>query len=248
MAKKPDDARQPATADRGKGRVTRRAGRRVSAPAPGVPGPPSRPAGHPDRARPPQRRRASSICSSSWSSGCAATCSASRPTRTICSPTAATTCRPRSASTAALSLLGAQSFEHFIEIVTTDLAVLLDVDVVALCVETVDGETAKLRCRGVQLLPAGSVDRLLGPERAALLRDDTVGDRRDLRGRRRPGALRRAAAPQDRRRHARPACSRSARAIPAISIPARAPSCSTSWPASSSIASAHGSSCRGRHA
>ena len=36
---------------------------------------------------------------------------------------------------AILSMLAAESFEHFIEMVTTDLVVLLDVDVVTLCVE-----------------------------------------------------------------------------------------------------------------
>src|SRR5215831_7778209 len=38
-----------------------------------------------------------------------------------------------------LALLDAESFEHLIEIVTTDLAVLLDVDVAALCVEAANG-------------------------------------------------------------------------------------------------------------
>ena len=37
---------------------------------------------------------------------------------------------------AILALLGAHSFEHLIEIVTTDFGVHLDVDVVTLCVET----------------------------------------------------------------------------------------------------------------
>ena len=77
---------------------------------------------------------------------------------------------------AALELLGAKSIAHFIEIIATDLAMLLDVDAVALCLETVDGKTAKLHVDGLQLLPAGTVDRVLGLERAALLRDDTVGD------------------------------------------------------------------------
>jgi len=77
---------------------------------------------------------------------------------------------------AALALLGAESIGHFIEIIATDLAMLLDVDAAALCLETVDGETAKLHVDGLQLLPAGAVDRVLGVDRAALLRDDTIGD------------------------------------------------------------------------
>jgi hypothetical protein len=77
---------------------------------------------------------------------------------------------------AVLSLLGAETLDHFVEIVGTDLAVLLDVDAVSLCIETVDGEAAKLRADGIQMLAPGSVDRVLGADRAALLRDDTIGD------------------------------------------------------------------------
>jgi hypothetical protein len=77
---------------------------------------------------------------------------------------------------AVLALLGADSLEHFVEIVGTDLAVLLDVDTVALCVETVGGKTAKLCVDGVQALAPGAVDRMLGADRSALLRDDTTGD------------------------------------------------------------------------
>ena len=78
---------------------------------------------------------------------------------------------------AALALLAAHSIAHFIEIIATDLAMLLDVDAVALCLEAVDGKAApKQPIDGLQLLPAGSVDRLLGRGRAGLLRDDTVGD------------------------------------------------------------------------
>lgn len=77
---------------------------------------------------------------------------------------------------AVLALLGADTFAHFIEIVTTDLSVLLDVDAVSLCIEATDGSAAKLRVDGVQVLPPGTVDRVLGTDRAALLRDDTTGD------------------------------------------------------------------------
>jgi uncharacterized protein YigA (DUF484 family) len=77
---------------------------------------------------------------------------------------------------AVLALLAAESLEHFVEIVATDLAVLLDVDAVALCVEAVDGKANELRADGVQVLAPGAVDRVLGTDRAALLRDDTTGD------------------------------------------------------------------------
>lgn len=77
---------------------------------------------------------------------------------------------------AALALLGAESFEHLIETVTTDLAVLLDVDTVALCIETVDDKTPTAMVEGVQLLAPGTVDRLIGYDRNTLLRDDTAGE------------------------------------------------------------------------
>jgi uncharacterized protein YigA (DUF484 family) len=75
---------------------------------------------------------------------------------------------------AILALLDAESFEHLIEIVTTDLAVLLDVDVAALCVEAVNGSPPR-SVEGVQVLPSGTVDRLLG-QGEVLLRDDSDGD------------------------------------------------------------------------
>lgn len=76
---------------------------------------------------------------------------------------------------AILALLDAESFEHLIEIVTTDLAVLLDVDVAALCVEAAAGSPPR-SVEGVQVLPNGCVDKLLGPGQETLLRDDTDGD------------------------------------------------------------------------
>ena len=76
---------------------------------------------------------------------------------------------------AILALLDAESFEHLIEIVTTDLAVLLDVDVAALCVEAANGSPPR-HVDGVQVLPSGCVDRMLGPGQEVLLRDDTDGD------------------------------------------------------------------------
>ncbi len=76
---------------------------------------------------------------------------------------------------AILALLDAESFEQMIEIVTTDLAVLLDVDVAALCVEATTGGPPR-SVDGVQVLPAGWVDKVLGPDQEVLLRDDCEGD------------------------------------------------------------------------
>ena len=70
---------------------------------------------------------------------------------------------------AVLALLSARTFEHLIEIVTTDLAMQMDVDVVTLCVE---GEADRLPdAIGslVHLLAPGAIDRVLGPGRNILL-------------------------------------------------------------------------------
>jgi uncharacterized protein len=77
---------------------------------------------------------------------------------------------------AVLAIISAHTFEQLIQVVTTDLAVMLDVDVVTIGVESMSGPQARLPFPGVQLLRTGTVDGLLGPEREALLRGDVVGD------------------------------------------------------------------------
>jgi len=77
---------------------------------------------------------------------------------------------------AALALMAAESFEHLIEIVTTDLAVLLDVDAAARGVEAAAADAPR-SVEGVPVLPSGLVGRLLGASREVLLRDDSEGDR-----------------------------------------------------------------------
>jgi hypothetical protein len=77
---------------------------------------------------------------------------------------------------AALALLESESFEHLIETVTTDFAVLLDVDAVTLCIEAADDRTPTAIVEGVRLLAPGTVDRILGFDRSAVLRDDIAGD------------------------------------------------------------------------
>lgn len=78
--------------------------------------------------------------------------------------------------TAVLSLLSAQSFEQLIQIVTTDLAVLLDADVVTIGVERIGAARPRLNHQGVQILEAGMVDRVLGPERDVALFAEIAGD------------------------------------------------------------------------
>jgi uncharacterized protein YigA (DUF484 family) len=76
---------------------------------------------------------------------------------------------------AALALLGAESFEHLIEAITTDLAVWLDVDIATLCVEAADDTIPRSRIEGVQILAPGTIDDIMGPSRDVVLRDDVPG-------------------------------------------------------------------------
>ncbi|HVH81927.1 MAG TPA: DUF484 family protein, partial [Stellaceae bacterium] len=77
---------------------------------------------------------------------------------------------------AALAILAAPSFGQLIQIVTTDLAVLLDVDVVTIAVENVAGITPRLSTHGIHLLEAGTVEELLGEDKAVLYEADVAGD------------------------------------------------------------------------
>lgn len=77
---------------------------------------------------------------------------------------------------AALDVLGAPTFEHLIEAVTTDVPMRLGVDVAALCVESEDAELPLTIRRGVQVFEPGSVDALLGPGQSVALRSHIEGD------------------------------------------------------------------------
>jgi len=76
---------------------------------------------------------------------------------------------------AALVLLSARDLSHLIDIATTDLAVLMDMDVAALCVESTD--VPRVTADGVRLLPNGCIEELLG-DREVLLQEHTTGDAR----------------------------------------------------------------------
>jgi uncharacterized protein YigA (DUF484 family) len=66
---------------------------------------------------------------------------------------------------AVLAMLDATSFQHLIHIVTRDLADILDVDVVTLCVEARDGEEPRRTpATGVFMLEAGTIDSLMGSD------------------------------------------------------------------------------------
>ena len=75
---------------------------------------------------------------------------------------------------AALALLSARSLDHLIERVATDLPVLLDIDASTLCLES--GEVARTTPEGIRVLPAGSVDELVGEGKSVLLRANVSGD------------------------------------------------------------------------
>jgi uncharacterized protein len=77
---------------------------------------------------------------------------------------------------AVLAILAAASFEQLLLIATTDLAVLLDVDVVTIAVESAAAPSARLRTQGIHLLKAGEVELRLGGERGVALATDIRGD------------------------------------------------------------------------
>src|SRR4029077_1350327 len=77
---------------------------------------------------------------------------------------------------AVVAMLRAANFEHLLQIVTPDLAVLIDVDVVTLGIENEVTRMTRLPLPGLHLLRSGTVDALLGPNRDALLSSDTQAD------------------------------------------------------------------------
>lgn len=77
---------------------------------------------------------------------------------------------------AALAVLAAPSFGQLLQIVTTDLAVLLDVDVATIAVENIAGITPRLNTHGIHLLRAGTVEALLGADKTVVYEADVQGD------------------------------------------------------------------------
>lgn len=77
---------------------------------------------------------------------------------------------------AILALMEARSFERLIETITTDLALILNVDAAVLCVERSEDSVAAQAVAGVQRLEPGTVDALIGPGREVCLRPSITGD------------------------------------------------------------------------
>ncbi|MGH6619207.1 MAG: DUF484 family protein, partial [Alphaproteobacteria bacterium] len=74
-----------------------------------------------------------------------------------------------------LGLLGATSFEQLIQTVTTDFAVILDLDIVTLCIEAESSSALPIRTRGLMMLAPGTIDVILGADRRLTLRGDIAG-------------------------------------------------------------------------
>jgi len=77
---------------------------------------------------------------------------------------------------AVLALLDARSFEHFIETLTTDVAVILDLDAITIGVEQTKDNGTRTQVAGVCRLEPNMVDSLLGPRQAIVLRAGIAGD------------------------------------------------------------------------
>jgi len=77
---------------------------------------------------------------------------------------------------AVIAILSARSLDHMIETLTIDLAGLLNVDAVALCLE--GGMVTPTSAQGVRVLPVATIDKILDVSRTVSLRENVEGDRR----------------------------------------------------------------------
>lgn len=75
-----------------------------------------------------------------------------------------------------LALLAARSFEHLIQTITTDFAVILELDMVALCVETNDGSAKAIRTPGLNIVPPGTIEAVMGGTERVAVRTHIAGD------------------------------------------------------------------------
>jgi len=77
-----------------------------------------------------------------------------------------------------LAILSADSFERMVAVVTSDLADILHIDVVSLCVEATDNDPmGQVGRAAVYVLPQDAVDRIIGAEEDFLLQDGLPPDR-----------------------------------------------------------------------
>lgn len=77
---------------------------------------------------------------------------------------------------AVIALLSSRSLDHMLEILTIDLAGLLNVDAVSLCLE--GGTVTPTTNQGVRVVPVGTIDKIVDVSRTITLREHVEGDRR----------------------------------------------------------------------
>ena len=77
---------------------------------------------------------------------------------------------------AALAMIGAADLDRLVEIATSDLAILLGVDAVAVAVEAACPDGRARVTRGVHCVVRGAVDRLMDDDRDVLLRSPARAD------------------------------------------------------------------------
>ncbi|MDH5410967.1 MAG: DUF484 family protein [Alphaproteobacteria bacterium] len=75
-----------------------------------------------------------------------------------------------------VTMMSATSFEQLIQTITTDFAVLLDLDVVTLCIEADGADLGTPHSRGLHIVPTGTVDHVMGSGRHVLLRSFIEGE------------------------------------------------------------------------
>ena len=74
---------------------------------------------------------------------------------------------------AVLAMYEPSTFHQLVEVITTEVAEILEVDVVTICVESVENEPGKLASTsGVIVVEPGTVDDLIGRGQDATLRDE----------------------------------------------------------------------------
>jgi uncharacterized protein YigA (DUF484 family) len=98
--------------------------------------------------------------------------------KTLVSSTRATLLSQARVHGAVLAIIGAQTFEQLIQIVITDLASLLDADVVTIAVERQGGTRAKMPHHGIEILEPGVVAEVLGNDHDVVYQTDIRGDER----------------------------------------------------------------------
>ena len=78
---------------------------------------------------------------------------------------------------AVIDILNARTFEHFVQAITSEVAMHLRLDVIALCLERDPADRPTTRT-GIRFLQPGEIDSYINPEEPVALRDDIRAERR----------------------------------------------------------------------